>query len=128
MTRLHVRPTHSLLASCEGRQRAVVEGLLIGYFDQGRDIGDPEVLVEIAAKAGLHREAVRELLESGTGDRAVRELEDLSYSAGVKGVPHFDIEGTVLTGAQSPTVLRQAIVDAHSRQADDAPPQRAIDA
>lgn len=110
----------SWLAAREGRQRAVVEGLLKGYFGEGRDIGDPEVLIQIAGEAGMDGGAVRRALESGEGADAVRALEASSREAGVQGVPHFDIDGTIVTGAQRAPILRQAIIDAHARGTNQA--------
>ena len=109
----------SWLAAREGRQRAVVEGLLNGYFNQGRDIGDPAVLVEIAGEAGMYRESVRRFLDEEQGAGAVRALEASSRDTGIEGVPHFSIEGTIVTGAQRPKILRQAIIDAHERAAGE---------
>ncbi len=110
----------SWLAAREDRQRAVVEGLLNGYFNQGRDIGDPLVLLEIAGEAGMDRNAVQQFLESTGGVEAVRALKASSRAAGVQGVPHFDIEGTIITGAQRPRVLRQAIIESHARKSGAA--------
>lgn len=50
------------LAGQEGVQEAVVEGLFLAFFSQGRDIGDRTVLADIGAKAGLGRGAVRKFL------------------------------------------------------------------
>lgn len=108
----------SWLAAREGKQHAVVVGLLNGYFTQGWDIGDPEVLVEIAGAAGLGKAAVKQFLDSGEGGKAVRALEVSSRAAAIQGVLHFDIEGTILTGAQKPKSLRQVLIDAHERKAD----------
>lgn len=115
----------SWLAARKGRQRAVVEGLLNGYFNQGRDIGDPEVLIDIAGEAGLDREEVRRFLDSEDGAGAVRALEASSRESGVRGVPHFDIEGTVVTGAQRAETLRRALLDAHARKAGNGALQSA---
>ena len=46
------------LAEKEGVQNAVVEGLFAGYFTNGRDVGDHDVLAQIAAGAGLDRDRV----------------------------------------------------------------------
>ena len=116
----------SWLAAREGRQRAVVEGVLNGYFWQGRDIGDPKVLIDIAGEAGLDREAVRQVLDTEGVARAVRALEASSYSSGVQGVPHFDIEGTIVAGAQRVEVLKTALLDAHEGNADKAASQDVV--
>lgn len=110
----------SWFAARKGRQRAVVEGLLNGYFGQGRDIGTTEVLVDIATEAGLDPETVRRFLECGEGADAVRALEESSRLSGVQGVPQFDIDGTFITGAQRGKILRQAIIDAHEGNVDGA--------
>ena len=102
----------SWLAARADRQSAVVEGILSGYFTQGRDIGDLEVLAQIAGEAGLDRGAVRQFLESDAATDEVRALEALARQRGVHGVPHFDIGGTIVTGAQRADTLRRAILDA----------------
>lgn len=47
------------------------------------------------------------------GQRQVRRLERAGLTRGIRGVPHFDIAGTVVTGAQSPQLLREAIAATH---------------
>lgn len=85
----------SWLAAREGRQRKVVEGILQGYFSEGRNIGDLEVLAGIAEDAGLDREMARQFLESEEGTEAVRALEASTQAKAVQGVPHFDIKGKI---------------------------------
>lgn len=114
----------SWLAAQEGRQREVVEGLLRAYFSKGRNIGDHDVLVEIACEAGLDEKKVRLFLESNDGTASVRSLEASSQAKAVQGVPHFDIEGIIVTGAQRPEKLRQAILDAHTRKTRDPSAQQ----
>ncbi len=108
------------LAEREGRQREVIEGILRGYFTEGRDIGDLDTLAEIAGEAGLDRERVRAFLASNEGETEVRALIDGALSRGVAGVPHFDIGGSVVTGAQRPETLRHAILAVHARKAQAA--------
>ena len=106
----------SWLAAREGRQRAVVEGLLDGYFGRGRDIGDPEVLARIAGEAGLDPARVRRFLAEEEGAAAVRALEASARRAGVQGVPQFDIDGTAVKGALRWELLRRALLDAQARK------------
>ena len=63
---------------------------------------------------------MRRFLESEEGADAVRALKASAHVSGVDSVPHFDIEGTIITGAQRAKNLRQAIIDAHEGKADDA--------
>ncbi|XP_010257944.1 PREDICTED: uncharacterized protein LOC104597878 [Nelumbo nucifera] len=89
------------------KQRALVEELGLGYFTQGKYIGDREFLVECARKAGV--EGAAEFLEDpNNGLKEVyEELEQ--YSANITGVPYFVINGKhKLDGAQSPEVFLKA--------------------
>ncbi len=108
------------LAAREGRQRAVVDGILRGYFTEGRDIGDLDTLAEIAGEAGLDREKAQAFLASNQGETEVRALIDSALARGVAGVPHFDFDGSVVTGAQRPETLRRAILAAHARKVQAA--------
>jgi len=102
----------SWLAQREGKQPAFVEAALRGYFAGGRDIGSKEVLAEIAGEIGLNRDAAAAFLESYEGVESVRALERAAYERDVQGVPHFDIGGAALVGAQPARVIRQAILKA----------------
>ena len=90
---------------------------LKGYFAQGRDIGSKDVLAEIAGEIGLDREAVAAFLSSNEGAESVRALERAARERAVQGVPHFDIAGTVVIGAQRADVIRRAIIEATGRLA-----------
>jgi predicted DsbA family dithiol-disulfide isomerase len=103
----------SWLAQREGQQRAFVEAALKGYFAQGRDIGSKAVLA--AGEIGLDREAVAASLSSDEGAESVRALERTARERAVQGVPHFDIAGTVVIGAQRLDAIRRAIIEARDR-------------
>jgi predicted DsbA family dithiol-disulfide isomerase len=107
----------SWLAQREGQQSAFVEATLKGYFAQGRDIGSKNVLAEIAGEIGLDREAVAAFLSSDKGAESVRALERAARKRAVQGVPHFDIAGTVVIGAQRADVIRRATIEAAGRLA-----------
>ncbi len=88
------------------RQDAVVEALFRAYFLDGRDIGRLDTVVEIAAEAGLERDAVQTFL-GGDEDEAEVRAEDLyARQIGIQGVPCFIIERKyAVSGAQAPEVL-----------------------
>ena len=111
--------THRLswFAQREARQGAFVEAALRGYFALGRNIGSKDILAEIASEIGLDREVVAAFLNSDEGAEAVLVLERTARERAVQGVPHFDIAGTVMVGAQRADVIRQAIIEAASRLA-----------
>jgi predicted DsbA family dithiol-disulfide isomerase len=97
------------LAAQAGRADAMLEGLFEAYFLAGRDIGERDELVQIAAAAGLGGDIAAFL--SGDGEREDVLAEDLAArQSGVTGVPHFVVAGRyLLSGAQSPEVIARAI-------------------
>lgn len=93
-----------------GVQDQVIEGLFEKYFISGEDVGDPEVLIDVAAAAGMDANIVRDLL-SGDADRElILREEATSRRMGISGVPCFVIDRKyALVGAQDPDVLLRAI-------------------
>jgi predicted DsbA family dithiol-disulfide isomerase len=88
-------------AGLEGRQTPVVSALMKAYWRDGRDIGDAEVLAEIAGEQGLDR-AMTERLLAGDADRdAIRARVRHSQDRGVHSVPTFILGNRhALQGAQ----------------------------
>ena len=114
----NTRAAHRLIwfAGQQASQDAVVEGLFAAYFIDGRDVGDPIVLADIAAAAGLERERVEQLL---AGDEAVDDVnkdERAAHELGIEGVPAFLLNGRYLfSGAQTPETIALAIKQAIDR-------------
>jgi predicted DsbA family dithiol-disulfide isomerase len=77
------------LAGQEGRQTEIVEGLFAAYFNEGRDIGDPAVLADIGASAGLDHTRIVAMLASDEGLEEVRSELQRAQDLGVSGVPLF---------------------------------------
>ena len=101
------------LADKQGVQDAVVEALFHAYFSNGRDISKRQVLVEVVAAAGLNRERAEAVLDSGEGQEALREADELGRRFRVDGVPFFIINGKVtLGGAQQPDAFLEAFEQA----------------
>ena len=93
-----------------GAQDRVVDRLFNLYFEQGRDIGDRRLLVEVARECGMDDELVAKLLEDGSDEKEVREEIAQAQSLGVTGVPFFIFASRFgVPGAQSVDVLSTAI-------------------
>jgi predicted DsbA family dithiol-disulfide isomerase len=89
---------------------AVAEAVMRAYFTEGRDIGDPAVLVDIAAAAGLDADEVRVRLAAGQDRQTVDQECAMASQAGIGGVPFIILDNRVaLAGAEEPARLVQAI-------------------
>ncbi len=94
----------------DAAQSAVVSLLFKANFEEGRNVGDPAVLLDIAAEAGLDRPVIAALLNSDADKDAVKEEIGMAREMGVTGVPCFIIDGQyAVMGAQSVDVLSNAL-------------------
>lgn len=92
---MNIRPNttnaHRLVhwAQGQGLGMDAKEALFTAYFTDHRDIGDDQVLTDIAGEIGLDTEIVSDLL-AGDADRdTVAEEANLFMQMGVRGVPCF---------------------------------------
>ena len=96
-----------LLAAAErGLAEPMTELLFHAFFEQGADLGDPEVLAGLLANAGLPSTL---LIESRTPGRleAVRRAHREIVALGIDGVPTLVAPGIgMIGGAHPPAVLR----------------------
>lgn len=98
------------LAKEEGKQDEMKEALLAAYFTEGKHVGNPHTLVNIAKKVGIDEHLTRKALEDNSySNQVVKDVEE-AHSLGVQGVPFFYInEKYGLSGAQPVEVFVEAI-------------------
>ena len=88
-------------AGIDGHQSAVVDALFRAYFAEGRDIGDPEVLADIADSAGMDGGLVARLLASDADRAEIAAREAHSRQMGVTAVPTYIVaQRHAVPGAQ----------------------------
>ena len=102
--------SHRLIRMAEDSEAAdvdaVVQALFDAYFLEERDIGQTEVLSEIAAGAGLDRADVERRLAGDEGIDLIRSEDTFARRSGITGVPCFVFNARyALPGAQPPEVL-----------------------
>jgi predicted DsbA family dithiol-disulfide isomerase len=92
------------LAQKQGRGTPVVDALFRAYFEEARDIGDAQVLADIAAGAG-----VTGWPQQSDGEQ-VAALEEDVRNLGISAVPTFIMDRKLgVSGAQAPEALAQAM-------------------
>lgn len=105
-------------AGLEGRQGFVVQRLFEAYFRDARDIGDAEVLSDIADGADMDAAVVQRLLASDADIEDIRARDAHSRTMGVSSVPTFIVAGQhAVPGAQPPEMWEQVIADIKSQLA-----------
>jgi predicted DsbA family dithiol-disulfide isomerase len=91
-------------------QRALKHALLKAYHGEGRNPGAYEVLIELAAAAGLDAVQAAQVLAEGRYAAEVRAAEAQWQQAGIGAVPSVVIDGRhLIQGGQPPEVFVQAL-------------------
>ena len=104
-------------AGIEGRQTAAVSALFKAYFVEARDIGDAEVLADIADSIEMDAAVVTRLLKSDVDAQDIRDRDAHSRKMGVNSVPTFIIANAhAVPGAQPPELWAQVIADLTKQQ------------
>lgn len=113
-------------AGIEQRQSVVVSALFRAYFKEGRDIGDTEVLADIADSAGMDAGVVQRLLATDEDLAGVSEKDAGFRKMGISSVPTFIVAGQhAVPGAQPPELWAKVIAELTDAQDVNAPPEDA---
>ncbi|MBO9476904.1 DsbA family oxidoreductase [Shimia sp. R11_0] len=107
-------------AGIEQKQNAVVDALFAAYFTEGRDIGDTDVLADIADSAGMDAAVVRKLLASNSDVEDIRNRDAHSRQMGVNSVPTFIVANQhAVPGAQPADLWLRVIADLRAQQSSE---------
>ena len=113
---IEVRPNtldaHRVIRWAQGQDLGIeaADAIHKAFFEERRDIGNREVLAEVAGEAGLDSAIVSDLLTTNRDADAVLKEEQFYRSLGVQGVPCFIFNGRfAVSGAEAPETLAGAI-------------------
>ena len=85
------------------------EGIYDALWVDGRDIGDIEVIVDIAEAVALPGDEIREAVEDSDHSDRLREKFAEAQTEGITGVPTFIYEGYGARGAVPPDQLERLV-------------------
>jgi predicted DsbA family dithiol-disulfide isomerase len=95
---------------------ALHDALYRAYFVDARNIGDVEILIEVAQSVGLPADEARAVLAERRFKAAVDQDWAKSRAYGVTGVPTFVAGGQGVVGAQPYEVIEQLLDQAGARR------------
>lgn len=113
------------LAKQEQVQEKLSELLFQAHFVDGKDIGDKEVLLNIAQDVGLDTEKVKHLLEDASvyQEEVKTDLQEAT-EFGISGVPYFIVNRKyAISGAQPVAAFTQALEQVWQEENQNKPLQ-----
>lgn len=86
------------------------DALFRAYFTDGRDLGDREVLLDLAGECGVSSSVLTRVLDEGRYDSVLDETSREARGAGITGTPSFVFDNRYLAvGAQPVERLRSVL-------------------
>jgi predicted DsbA family dithiol-disulfide isomerase len=102
-------------------QDKVAHALFSANFVEGRNVGDHQVLVEIARDCGMDGDEISGRLATDEGSDTVRDEIAGAQRLGVSGVPFFVIDGKyAISGAQGVDVFVSALKQIAGKKSGNA--------
>lgn len=106
-------------AGIEGKQNQAVDSLFHAYFVDARDIGNAEVLGDIADSIGMDAAVVMKLLASDSDRDDIKARDAHSRKMGLSSVPTFIVANQhAVPGAQQPEMWARVIGELNEQLAD----------
>ena len=97
-------------AKTVGKDKVIVERFFKGYFEEGVDLGDIQVLSTMSKEVGLDPQNFKKIIEQKLYLSEVLADQKQASDMGVRGVPFIVIDGKVsVSGAQSIEYFKLAL-------------------
>lgn len=105
---------HRLTKYAEGRGKGhkISEKLFHAYFNENKELCDPQVLIGIASEVGISEFEVREVIESDQYALEVRQDEEDAAYLGIHSVPYFLVNRKyAFSGAQPSGYIKETLLN-----------------
>lgn len=98
-------------AKTVGKEKEITEKLLYSYFTEGKNVGDLEILADIAESVGIERKVALDVLnDKNAYGNDVRIDEGIAQQYRITGVPYFIInQKYAISGAQPIETFQSAL-------------------
>lgn len=97
-------------AKAKGLDSQAEEKLFYAYFTEGKDIANPETLIEIGKEIGFNESEIHEAFTNDQYSEKVHQDIEEANAIGVTGVPFFVFDRKyAVSGAQPPHTFLQAL-------------------
>lgn len=123
----NTRAAHGLshFAAESGLQHEMILRLFKAYFTEGLNVGDHNVLADLAAEIGLDRDQALKAVSSDAYAHAVDADIDQARQLGISGVPFFIFDGQfAVSGARPVESFLEALNHAWNERTSTAAAQR----
>jgi predicted DsbA family dithiol-disulfide isomerase len=98
-------------AGIEGLQDRMSMALFVAYFDEGRDIGDVDVLADLADSMDMDGAVIGKLLKSDADEADIRARDSRFREMGITGVPTFIVAGQHAVPGCQPADMWLKVID-----------------
>lgn len=123
-------PLPALRACCleldTATRRALIDALFRAAWAESRNLGDPEVVAEVAAGCGVKPADVRQQIVSDTVKTRLRHTTDRAVTDGIFGVPTMVVDGELFWGFDDFPHLEAFLTGDDLITADDLERWRAV--
>lgn len=103
------------LAHEQGKAEAYSEAMFTAFFQQDRNIGVDDVIIDIATSVELDRAEIEEALQSEARRDRQRAAQDYAVNTvGIEAVPGIVVDGAVLRGVPSASRLKKVVDEVQS--------------
>ncbi|WHT40063.1 MULTISPECIES: DsbA family oxidoreductase [Myroides] len=101
-------------AQSKGKGNEMEEALFFAHFTAGKNVGNLEVLTDLATSIGLNKDEVVALLQSEEQTQEVKNDIEEAQALGISGVPFFVVDRKYgISGAQPIDTFAEALTQAY---------------
>ncbi|WP_060872448.1 DsbA family oxidoreductase [Myroides odoratus] len=101
-------------AQSKGKGNEMEEALFFAHFTAGKNVGNLEVLTDLAMSIGLNKDEVVALLQSEEQTQEVKNDIEEAQALGISGVPFFVVDRKYgISGAQPIDTFAEALTQAY---------------